>query len=78
MSEKYTRDSNINSVKIVQMIKIESLIGAGTASDPVRQITEYYTMDGQIVGRRDYGFGDFVSVQRLPTPPVDTTSAPPQ
>lgn len=62
MGEQFTRDTNVNSVEIVQMIKVDSVVGRGVDGDPVRVITEFYTMDGQIVARHDWSRGEFVSV----------------
>lgn len=62
MSEQFKRSSNVNSVEVVQMIKVNSLVGTGTVDNPVRQITEFYTMDGQLVSCHDWSIGDFVAV----------------
>ena len=45
----YKRDSNVDSVEVVSLICVTSVVGAGTDSDPVRRIVEYWTMEGQLV-----------------------------
>jgi len=53
MSKFNKRLSNIDEVKIMQVIEIKSLIGKGTPEDVCRQLIEYYDMDGNLLARYD-------------------------
>ena len=45
----YKRDSNVDSVEVVSLICVTSVVGTGIDSDPTRRIVEYWTMEGQLV-----------------------------
>ena len=47
------RESNVNSVTVEEFIHVISILGKGTADDPVHIVHEYFDMDGQLVGRVD-------------------------
>ncbi len=48
--------TNVNSVEIVEVIRIYSRVGTGSNDDVVRTITEYYELDGTLINRADpYG-----------------------
>ena len=38
--------TNVFSVEIVRLIRVNSRVGAGTKDDPVRAIYEYFTLAG--------------------------------
>lgn len=48
---KIYRISNVDEVKIIQVIEVKSLVGKGTSEDVCRQITEYYNLDGTLLAR---------------------------
>ena len=48
---KIYRISNVDEVKIIQVIEVKSIVGKGIAGDPCRQITEYYNLDGTLLAR---------------------------
>ena len=52
-SGAYCRESNVDEARIVSMIEVKSIIGAGTGEDLVRQITEWYYEDGTFAARHD-------------------------
>lgn len=45
--------TNVWSVGIIQVIKVQSRLGDGTEEDPVRMITEYYDLKGNLLARQD-------------------------
>ena len=51
--EKMERRSNVDSVEIIQVIRVYSLIGKGADDSPMRQLTEYWSMDGKLMFRVD-------------------------
>jgi hypothetical protein len=53
MNKFIKRLSNIDEVKIMQVIEIKSLIGKGTPEDVCRQLIEYYDMAGNLLARYD-------------------------
>lgn len=48
---KIYRISNVDEVKIIQVIEVKSIVGKGIAEDPCRQIIEYYNLDGTLLAR---------------------------
>lgn len=46
-----TRESNVDAVQVVKVIRVDSVTGRGTENDPVRRVTEYYTMEGRLITR---------------------------
>jgi len=47
MSEPAPSPSPVRDVVVVQVIAIRALHGAGVPSDPMRIITEYWSLDGK-------------------------------
>jgi hypothetical protein len=47
------RPRGIDSAEVVQTIKTTAVFGAGIDSDPVRVVTEYWTLDGNRIARVD-------------------------
>jgi hypothetical protein len=45
------RLSNVDSVKLMNVIQIRSIRGEGNQSDPIEQITEYFLPDGTRLAR---------------------------
>ena len=52
--EKHTRLSNVDEVKVIRVVEVKSIIGEGTKESPIRQITEYFSLDGERIARTDY------------------------
>jgi hypothetical protein len=50
----YTRLTPINEIKVIQVIEVKSLIGDGTKDSPIAEVTEYYSLDGIRLARRNY------------------------
>ena len=59
------RVSNVDVVKIEQVIHVFSVFGKGVEDDPVRVIHEYYTMEGNLIARIDPVKSAEQSVQRM-------------
>ncbi|HEC67026.1 MAG TPA: hypothetical protein ENI23_17250 [bacterium] len=51
---KHKRLSNIDSVRVIKVVKIKSIVGLGTEENPIRQITEYFNLKGKRLARTDY------------------------
>jgi len=49
--EKFTRLTPINQVKIIEVVQVISLIGKGITGNPIREVTEYYSLDGNLLAR---------------------------
>ena len=43
----------IDECRVVRVIRVTFLRGDGTAADPARIVTAYYTLDGEIIAERD-------------------------
>lgn len=52
-SPKYVRLTPVNSVRMIQVIEVVSLIGKGITGNPIREVTEYYSLDGDRLARTD-------------------------
>lgn len=52
MSE-HRRLSNVDEVKVIQVVEVKSLVGKGVDGDPGRQITEYFSLDGVRLARAE-------------------------
>lgn len=50
--KKFSRHTPINEVKQIEVIAVTSIIGAGTADDPICEIHEYYSLDGELLARK--------------------------
>ena len=50
---KHKRLSNIESAEVIRVIEVRSIIGEGTEKDPMRQIREYFNLDGARIARTD-------------------------
>jgi hypothetical protein len=49
-----TQETNVISIDLVSVLKVRSRLGNGLlVGDPVRLITEYYTMNGELIVRID-------------------------
>jgi hypothetical protein len=57
----FKRLTNINEAKVIKVIEIKSIIGKGIEGDPIIEIAEYYSEEGELLARRDrtaeLGFG---------------------
>lgn len=49
--ESFKRLTPINSCRVVEVMEVKSLVGSGTDSDPMIEITEYYSLDGELLAR---------------------------
>jgi hypothetical protein len=45
--------SNIRQVKQLQVLEVRSLIGAGVPGNPVRELVEYFSLDGERLAQRN-------------------------
>ena len=54
MSE-YNRLTSVNECKVIKVIEVRSVVGDGTSGYPIREVVEYYTLDGKRLAR----FNDF-------------------
>lgn len=44
--------------QVMEVICSEVAEGEGTEEDPVRKVRYFYTLDGRMLGRIDYDFGE--------------------
>ena len=47
------RLNGLNSVKIISVIEVKAKRGLGIEEDPVREITQYWDQDGNLLAERD-------------------------
>lgn len=38
-----------DTAKVVQVIETKAMCGAGTENDPVKEVVQYWTLDGQLL-----------------------------
>ena len=50
---EYLRTDGIRSIRAVQVIETKTVVGLGVPSDPVREITQYWSMDGHPLAKAD-------------------------
>lgn len=53
MSIEEYRDSNVDSVRLIQVVEVKSLFGDGVEDSPCRQITQYYDTEGKLLATTD-------------------------
>ena len=47
------RPDGTKSAKVIQVIETKSFRGIGTENDPVREVTQYWDMDGKFLAEMD-------------------------
>ncbi len=47
------RESNVDSVEKIEVIKVCSVFGEGIEGDPVRKLIEFFDLDGNLIARVD-------------------------
>lgn len=52
MSTK-ARASNIERAEVIQVIRVFSVCGSGEPHDPYRSLIEYWSLDGELLARKD-------------------------
>lgn len=52
---KFSRLTGVNEAKVIQVIEIKSLAGNGIGieGDPLYEVTEYYSLDGELLARHN-------------------------
>lgn len=50
---KFTRLTGVNEAKVIQVIEIKSLAGNGVEGNPYYEVTEYYSLEGELLARRN-------------------------
>ncbi len=45
---------SVNEAKVIQVIETVSRIGKGTEEDPCRLVTEYWSLDGELLAVNDH------------------------
>ncbi len=66
------RESDVETVEVVQVIRVVSLFGAGVVGNPYRTITQYFDMQGVLLATDDPQKTHVrlsVSVNGVPCPP---------
>jgi len=43
----------VDSARVIQVIETKTARGSGTPDDPVRQVTEYWSLDGEKLAKND-------------------------
>ncbi len=64
MNEKRTaRPRGTDSAKVISVIETRAMAGRGTEEDPVRELIQYWSFNGELLAVND-------PVARLPEPPL--------
>lgn len=50
---KFTRLTGVNEVKVTKVIEVKSLAGDGVEGSPMYEVTEYYSLDGELLARHN-------------------------
>lgn len=50
------RSNGTKSARIIQVIKTKSIRGLGTEKDPVRDVTQYWVLEGNFLAEMDTEF----------------------
>lgn len=50
---KFTRLTGVNEIKVVQVIEVKSLAGNGEDGAPYYEVTEYYSLEGELLARHN-------------------------
>ncbi len=53
MSKRFTRFTGVNELKVIQVVEVKSLAGDGEPGRPIYQVTEYYSLDGELLARHN-------------------------
>lgn len=64
MTKRFTRLTGVNQVSVIEVIEVKSLAGDGVDGSPSYEVTEYYSLDGDLLARHnplkpDLELGDF-------------------
>jgi hypothetical protein len=63
------------SVKVIRVIEVVAIRGAGVEGDPVREVRQYWSLDGVMLAEKDKGIPDTVTMSirwdGLPPPTID-------
>lgn len=55
MIKTFERLTNVDEVKLIEVIEVKSIVGAGDGVGlPIRQIREYFSKEGELLARRDH------------------------
>ena len=46
-----------DAAEVIEVIRTKAMRGAGIEEDPVREVTQYWTFDGKLIGEEDSFFG---------------------
>ena len=49
----FTRLTGVNEVKVIEVIEVKSLAGDGVEGSPFYEVTEYYSLDGELLARHN-------------------------
>lgn len=49
----FTRLTGVNNAKVIEVIEVKSLAGDGVEGRPFYEVTEYYSLDGELLARHN-------------------------
>lgn len=47
------RPRGTDSARVIQVVETRAIMGAGTQEDPVREVVQYWSFDGEKLAERD-------------------------
>lgn len=51
--ENLTGSNSVKEAKVVSVVQVEAKIGTGTKEDPVRNVIQYWDIEGNLLAERD-------------------------
>lgn len=49
----FSRNTGVNQVKLIEVIEVKSLAGEGKPGSPYYEVTEYYSLGGELLARHN-------------------------
>jgi hypothetical protein len=53
MSKMFTRLTGVNEARVVEVIEVKSIAGDGVEDRPMYEVTEYYSLQGELLARHN-------------------------
>ncbi|MBQ8297679.1 MAG: carboxypeptidase [Ruminococcus sp.] len=47
-----SNNSGCKQAEVVQVIKTRTIVGTGTENDPVREVVQYWDLDGKLIAEK--------------------------
>lgn len=51
--EDVRKNNSVKKAKVISVVQVEAKIGTGTKEDPVRNVIQYWDIEGNLLAERD-------------------------